>query len=452
MSEKPDSSLDSSRDDDRPAHADRVVAAPPSKSHALRMLALAALAGGESVLRGLQEAPDDVRAMIAALRALGIDVRDDGSGVIRVHGCAGRLPRDTAELDVGGSGTALRLVAALCALGRGPYRIDGDASLRGRPFGGLAGALEELGARVETTLGNPPVTVSRAVGGFPATRRVSVDASRSSQGLSALAVLGAALAGGLEVRSEGSVVSSGYVDLTLGALGRCGVRAERQGGPDGSTVVRVRGGPPSPVDLAIDGDWSSAAYLLALGPVTGRAVVVGGLSEARASAAVQPDARIVHVLRSFGAEVSERADGVRAAGRLVRPIDVDLGGAPDLAPLVGALACLVEGATTVRGAAHLRLKESDRIAAVVHAARALGCTATERDDGFVVVGPAHRSATIEVCGDHRLAMAFAVVGAALPGLRVDDTACVAKSYPGFWGALDRLQREAGGASVEVSSP
>jgi 3-phosphoshikimate 1-carboxyvinyltransferase len=184
---------------------------------------------------------------------------------------------------------------------------------------------------------------------------------------------------------------------------------------------------------------------LALGPATGGSVTVTGLPSPDDRSG-QPDASIVEVLRAFGAVVTWRDGAATATGRLVTPVALDLGGAPDLAPLVGALGCLVVGTTTVSGAAHLRLKESDRIAAVVDAARALGCAAEERSDGFVVHGAATRGGAVCVRGDHRLAMAFAVVGSALGDVRIDDPACVGKSFPGFWHDVGHL------LAVEVSSP
>ncbi len=153
----------------------------------------------------------------------------------------------------------------------------------------------------------------------------------------------------------------------------------------------------------------------------------------------QPDRRIGDVLAAFGASVRFEDGEMTASGGITRGADLDLGDTPDLAPLVGALGCLAPGVTTVRGAPHLRIKESDRIASTVAAARALGCSAEERPDGFVIHGGGARGgAVIDPCGDHRLAMAFAIAGAALDGVRVLDPGCVTKSYPGFWDALGGL--------------
>ena len=429
--------------------------APGSKSHAFRELILSVLSPGSSSLTNVPWSAD-VRHGVRALIALGFKV--DGAppaGIaspaqvdLRVHGGTGALPKSSANVELGGSGTALRFMLALTALGAGPYRLDGDASLRARPVGGLLAALGGRGASIETTGGCVPVTLSGPVRGGG---EVRVDASSSSQGVSALALVGCALPGGWTVHSTGPVASRGYVDLSVRCLRERGVNVQTQERADGGLTLVVPGGLPESRSVTIDGDWSSAAFLLALGPATDGRVRVDGLPKSG-----QPDRRILDILRAFGAQVEEHADGATASGRLSVPVDVDLGGAPDLAPLVGALGCCVAGTTRVSGAAHLRIKETDRIAAVVDAARALGCEATAHDDGFTVTGRAggvHQresspeAVRIDPRGDHRLAMAFAVAGMASasgdpagagPVLRIGDPGCVSKSFPGFWKALARL--------------
>jgi 3-phosphoshikimate 1-carboxyvinyltransferase len=188
--------------------------------------------------------------------------------------------------------------------------------------------------------------------------------------------------------------------------------------------------PPEPF-VEIVGDWSSAAFVSATAAICGGDIELTGLE----FDSPQADRRLVDVLRDYGATVDRTTTGVRVRGNDRRPLDVDLRDAPDLAPLVGALGCVATGTTRVRGAAHLRLKESDRIATVVAAARALGCEAHELPDGFEIVGPAKHGGLVDTHHDHRIAMAFAVAGLAIPGVVIDDPACVAKSYPGFWDAL-----------------
>ena len=395
------------------------VTAPPSKSHAIRALVCAALAEGTSTLHGLSRCDaDDVQRTIAALRTLGFAI--DGE---RVTGAGGRIPNPNVTLDLGGSGTAFRFLTAVAALGPGPTTLTGDESLRKRPMGSIIDALRDAGVRVESAeQGRAPLVVS---GGPPRSGELDVDAAETSQSLSALQLIGPAVPGGLMARPRGAEVSEPYTQMTSDVLWRF-VDVEALAG--GRRVVY------RPAKVRLEADWSGAAFALASAAVSRGEVSVDGLRWESA----QADAVIVDVLRSFGAEVAPADGGVRCRHGDRRPIDVDLKNSPDLAPLVGALGCVAEGTTRVRGAAHLRIKESDRIATVVAAARALGCEASESPDGFTITGPARHGGTIETRGDHRIAMAFAVAGLAIPGVVIDDPACVSKSYPGFWDDLLRL--------------
>lgn len=404
------------------------VRAPGSKSHAIRALVCAALARGESRIAFLPDAQDVVHT-VGALRALGVRIDDHGPDV-RVHGADGAPPLPAARLGVGGSATALRTLAAVCALGAGPYEISGDLSLDGRPLGAVGPALESLGITVAVgPRGGTPVTVS---GGPPRGGEVAVDGSRSSHPVTALALVAPVLPRGLRIRVAGPVVSRPYIELTREVLAQFGARSAWEQ----DDLVVAPGGLVA-TDLEVEGDWSSAAFLLACGPVGGGRVTVSGLAPRSA----QADRAILGLLARFGAQVEEGPASATVSGRISRPVDVDLSNSPDLAPLTGALACIAPGTTRVTGARHLRSKETDRIAAVVAAARALGCPARELPDGFEVDGGGARGAEVDPLGDHRLAMAFAVAGRGIPGTRILDPGCVGKSFPGFWEAFARLHGE-----------
>jgi 3-phosphoshikimate 1-carboxyvinyltransferase len=258
-----------------------------------------------------------------------------------------------------------------------------------------------------------------------------VDASVTSQSLSAINILGVVAPGGIDVVPVGDAVSAPYVEMTRQVAHLFRVAGLRDAGRPGAARPEPAFGA---VDLEIEGDWSGAAFLLAAAQASGGEVVVEGLNWDTA----QADRKVVGVLRDAGALVEAASGGARARGGPKRPVEVDLRDAPDLAPLVGALACLAPGVSRVRGAAHLRVKESDRIATVVDAARALGCRAEPTADGFEVEGPATHGGTIATRHDHRIAMAFAVAGLAVPGVVLDDPGCAAKSYPGFWHDLRAL--------------
>ena len=395
------------------------VTAPPSKSHAIRLVVAQAVAE-EGCFHPKHDPPlgDDVA------RALSVGW--------------GRGPG--SAWDLGGSGTAYRFFCAVAALKPVPRLLTGDASLRRRPMDEIVDAVRSLRVTVEPTIGPDgaayaPIVVS---GGPPKNNRVVVSARTSSHALSALLLVGPAIAGGLEIRTKGPVASRPYVDLTTWTMRSCGIEVDERDGewrvPPGRYDFPYEHVEDDEPVLRIIGDWSSAAFPLGAAAASGGDVEVTGLEWD----SPQADRRFVEILGEFGAEVERTADGVRVRGRDARPLDVDLGESPDLAPLVGALGCIATGTTRVRGAAHLRIKESDRIAAVVGAARELGCAAKSTRDGFEIVGPARHGGLIATHGDHRMAMAFAVTGLTVPGVVIDDPRCVAKSYPGFWDDLAAL--------------
>jgi 3-phosphoshikimate 1-carboxyvinyltransferase len=302
-------------------------------------------------------------------------------------------------------------------------------------MGSIVRPLRQLGVKVRGTgrRAFPPLVVS----GGPPRKRINfrVNTDSTSQALSALMLIAPGLANPMwplamarnQIRlGAAKAVSKPYLAMTDVIVRRFGVWTVK---PRGRSAVRYRA-----LDLGIETDWSGAAFLLAAGAVSRGDVLVESLRWETE----QADRRVVSVLREFGAIAAPEAGGVRVRGDARRPLDVELRDAPDLAPLVGALGCVATGTTRVRGAAHLRIKESDRIATVVAAARALGCEARELPDGFEIDGPAKHGGLIVTHHDHRIAMAFAVAGLAVPGVVIDDPACVAKSYPGFWDDLARL--------------
>ncbi len=416
------------------------VRAPRSKSHAIRLLVAAALGDGETCVVGVPR-NDDTQAVIDALRALGIEIRvelSDGSDGVVVTGCAGSLPRDSAELDLGGSATGIRFLTAFCALGKGPYTLIGNASLSARPVEATAAAVRGLGARVDTAGGRPPLTVWGIADREVVPDVIDVDLTRSSQPLSALGLVAAALRTPIRVMTTAPAsecASLGYVDLTREVVERHARGTWRAAtADDGRLVHRIDGAGYGPFEDAVEGDWSSAAFLLAAAAVSRGRVTVTGLN----TSSRQPDRRFPTILIRMGADLAFTDAGVVAVGGALRGVRVDLRGTPDLAPVIGALGCVASGETVVYGVAHLKDKETDRIAAVVDAARAVGCHATERPDGFVVRGGTARDGLVDPRGDHRIAMAFALVGLAVPGVRLRDYDCVAKSYPRYWDALASL--------------
>jgi 3-phosphoshikimate 1-carboxyvinyltransferase len=409
-------------------------AVPPSKSIHQRALVLAVLAEGESRLEAEGEPGDDVRRLAAALsRLVGREVAPTGTvaGAFGPDGLGSS--RASLRLDLGMNATGLRLLCALACLRPAGARtlLTGAPRLRARPTRPLLRALRRLGAHVRRR----PTGAVRALGGGLRGGRVGLRADVSSQFASALC-LAAPRFGGVTVSLCGEPVSAGYLALTREALRAFGVDATA----DGRHVV-VPGTPPRGTILRVEGDASAAAvWWSAAAATAGDATTptVPGLS-------TQPDLAILPVLARMGARVTVDAGaggGVRVLGLddarapLRAAGEVDLRHAPDLAPLVGALAALADGETRVVGATHLRHKESDRVESVVRAARAIGAEAHARPDGFSVRGPARGGGVVDAAGDHRLVLAFAVAGLRVP-VAIRGAGAVSKSDPSFVAALER---------------
>ncbi len=409
---------------------DAVVDAVPSKSVTHRALVAAALASGPTELHGALDA-DDTRASLEGLAALGVGVARQADRWI-VHGCGGRV-RGGGSVALGESGTSLRFLLALAALGAAPSRLDGAGRLRQRPLRELADALVGLGGevRLDPSSGGLPAL---AGGRPPRGGLVRLDGSRSSQFASALLLIGARLPSGLDLSLAPPVVSLPYVQLTADVLGDFGVRIE----PQAELRWRVPAQDFPGRSYSVEGDHSSASYFLAAACLAGGRVRVRGIDPQSR----QPDARIGDVLEQLGCEIRRGADWieVRGSGR-VPPFDLDSGDAPDLVPTLAALGLFADGPCAIRRVAHLRHKESDRLERLAANLRQLGRPATAESDRLVI-GPAPPRlvpARVVTESDHRIAMAFAIAGLRLDGVSVDDPACVSKSNPRFWSQFETLE-------------
>ena len=403
--------------------------ATPSKSATHRALAAAAVADGLSEIRGPLDA-DDTRRTLAGLRGLGVRI-DELERVWKVYGAAGVLPGG-GSIDLGASGTSARFLTALAALGREPSVLDGSARLRDRPMEELIQVLTAIGARVDASGGARfPLRAggSRVRGGS-----VLLSGARSSQFASALLLAAPAFERGLRLEVVPPRVSFSYVRMTVEILEAFGASIATVG--EGTFVVPPQ--PLKPTVVAIEGDYSSASYLFASAAILGGRVCVQGLNAKSA----QPDARFLDDLRTLGCKVIAAGGRVVVEGEARVPaFALDLADAPDLAPTAAVLSLFAEGPCTLSGLRHLALKESDRLAAIQDNLDRLGARSSVEDGTLSVTPPPRRGlrgGTIEAHGDHRIAMAFALAGLAIPGVMIDDPGVVEKSYPKFWDDLGAL--------------
>ncbi len=421
------------------APPDAVISVPGSKSLTNRALILAALANGTSTLHHALTS-EDTEIMQESLRRLGFAVTANAAlETITVVGQGGKIPNAEIELFCGNSGTSLRFLTALCALGKGKYRLDGVERMRQRPQQDLLNGLGDLGvhARSERGDGHPPLLIDTQ-GLRGGTARLSADAS--TQFVSALLMASPYARHGTALSLHGSLRPH-YVDLTRRMMAEWGVRVFR----DSDGVFHVDSGQTYTAQTAclIEPDASSASYFFAAAALTGGRVTVPGLSET----ALQGDVRFAtEVLREMGCGVVSEAQGLTVQGPpqgQLRGIERNFGAISDTALTVAALAPFASTPTLVTGIAHSRKQECDRVSAVCTELRKLGVTVEEREDGYRIfpLSPGQKltPAAIETYHDHRVAMSFALIGLVSPGLTILDPGCVAKTFPGYWPALERLR-------------
>jgi 3-phosphoshikimate 1-carboxyvinyltransferase len=407
---------------------------PGSKSLTNRAVICAALARGTTRLSGVLDS-QDTRVMAAGLAALGLDIEADWqAGTIQVVGCGGRIPAAEATIDCAASGTTIRFLSAVCALGHGAYRLDGTPRMRKRPIGDLVEALRALGveAVAESPGGCPPVAIrSRGLAGGAA--RVRGDTS--SQFASGLALAAPCTARGMRIEFEGRLVSLPYLEMTRRVMAAFGATCE----PTDSGGWQI---PPSgyaACDYPIEPDASAASYFFAAAAITGGSVRVEGLSRR----SMQGDVGLCDVLDRMGCDVTWEENGAGAitvSGRAARGVDVDMNAISDTVPTLAVVALFADGPTTIRNVAHIRDKETDRIGDLACELRKLGAAVEEFHDGLTIHPTRLHGATLDTYDDHRMAMSLALTGLLVPGVRINDPACVGKTFPDYWQRLATIAK------------
>ncbi len=417
------------------ARAAGTVRLPGSKSISNRILLLAALAQGVTVVRNLLQA-DDTRVMLESLSRLGVRCVVEAPGELLVPGVGGEFPVRQAALFLGNAGTAFRPLTAALAIGGGEYRLSGVPRMHERPIGDLVEALRAMGASIEylANKGYPPLAIHP--GNVRPGRSTRVRGDVSSQYLSAL-LMALPLAGGGCLEVEGELISKPYAEITLKLMQRFGVEVVR----DGWREFRVPPGPyRSPEDITVEGDASSASYFLAAGAIAGGPVRVEGVGQN----SIQGDVRFAEVLETMGARVAMGDDWIETAaapGKL-RAFDLDLNHVPDAAMTAAVLALFADGPCRVRNIASWRVKETDRIAAMASELRKLGAAVEEGSDYLKVAPPTRLTANVAVdtYDDHRMAMCFSLVSLGGVAVTINDPDCVAKTFPEYFKAFNSILR------------
>ncbi len=401
------------------------VRPPGSKSITNRALVCAALSEGPSTLTGALVS-DDTHVMIDSLGRLGIAVAADERGtLLRVSGAGGDIPSGEAELYIGNSGTTIRFLTAMVALGRGTYRLDGVPRMRERPIGDLIDALAQLGVNAvcESPGGCPPVTVHGA--GLPG-GTATVRGNISSQYLSGLLMVAPCAAGPVELEIDGELVSKPYVSMTLDVMKSFGVELRT------TNQLQVFQTPGNQVyhgaEYSIEPDASAASYFWAAAAIVGGTVTVEGLSDR----SLQGDVAVVDLLEQMGCSVDRGNDSITVTGGGLVGIAANMNAVSDMVQTIAAVALFAEGTTEITGVAHNRHKETDRIGALANELRKLGAQVDELEDGLRITPGRLTGATIETYDDHRMAMSLALVGLKVPGVCILNPECTAKTYPDYF--------------------
>ena len=406
------------------------VRLPGSKSISNRVLLLAALAKGTTMVRALLDS-DDTRVMLDALRTLGVGVvRMSDSDDYDIHGVDGAFPVKQAELFLGNAGTAFRSLTAACALSGGEYVLKGVSRMHERPIGDLVDALRLVGARIDYLgeEGFPPLHV------HPAT--LTGDTTQVRGNVSSQFLTGLMMALPLRQRSTtievvGELISKPYIGITLAMLHRFGVYVAQDGWQRFGVPAQARY--QSPGEIWIEGDASSASYFLAAGAIGGGPVRVEGVGRD----SVQGDVRFADALAQMGARIEMGPNWIEArspqSGRL-KAVTLDCNHIPDAAMTLAVAALFADGVTTLNNIASWRVKETDRIAAMATELRKVGATVEEGADFIRITPPAKLipNAVIDTYDDHRMAMCLSLVTLGDVPVRINDPACVNKTFPDYF--------------------
>ena len=413
---------------------DAVVTVPGSKSLTQRALIAAALARGRSTLTGPLASEDTARTM-EALRQMGILVDDTNPEKWIVEGAGGSIAEPEKDIYLGNNGTATRFLTSVAALGHGQFRITGDERMASRPIGPLMNALRGWGVDIHSEAGTDCPPLRLAATGLNGGKTVLTE-GKSSQYLSSLLLVAPYAREMAELEVQGEVLSLPYVKMTLSVMADFGLVAEVS---PSFNFFRIPQGHYRGIEYAVEGDASGASYFWAAAAITGGRVSVANVPVP----SLQGDADLVPLLARMGCDVSLKDGGITVQGPdKLQGIEVDMGNMPDVAPTLAIVAAFAEGRTVINNIAHLRIKECDRLHAMVTELSKMGADIVEEDDRMIINGRAGglnlHGAEIETYEDHRIAMCFGVAGLRVAGVRITGENCVVKSFPDFWSRFQAM--------------
>ncbi len=399
------------------------VPAPPSKSYTIRGLMCAALACGESEIINPLRA-DDTEAAVRVLDNIGV-------GVARVKDTwrisGGDFHPPEGDLYCGDSAATLRFMTAVCSLVPGKCRLTAGPSLAKRPVGPLVEALQRIGVDCSADNGLAPVVVN---GGRLKGGETELPGDVSSQFVSALLLVSPLAGEGMHIRLTTPLKSKPYVAMTLECMAGFGVKVEASAEMDDFHTSRQA---YQPARYEVEGDWSSASYFLALGAVSGGVETVNLNPQS-----LQSDRIMLDFLARMGADVKISLDAIKVKRSRLKALRADLSDCIDLLPTMAVLAAVAEGTSELTGISRARIKESDRIAAVREGLEKMEIKVAEEKDRLLITGSNLKGAVIDSHDDHRIAMAFGILGTLVGSTTINNAECVRKTFPEFWAILESI--------------
>ena len=406
------------------------VTVPGSKSYTHRMLIAAALSDGICKITNCLQSEDTILTR-NALQQMGVTIYSEGAELL-VHGTGGVIGKCGEPVYLANSGTSMRLLTSVAALGKGLYRLTGTERMSERPIQDLLDALNSIGVNAYSVSKNgcPPVEVK---GGIIKGGKLSINCGISSQFLSSLLLVAPYTQKGLDITVSEGPVSRPYLDMTVDVMTLLGINVER----DAYKRFKIKGGRKyRSGDYMVEPDCSQASYFWAAAAVTGASIKVKGINKASR----QGDVRFARVLESMGCKVAYENDGITVTGGTLAAVEADMSDMPDIVPTLAVVAAFANGVTRITNVAHLKEKESDRLGSVANELNKMGIDAVATDSGLIIKGGVPSGAEIETYNDHRIAMSFAVAGLKTPGIFIKDEKCVQKSFPEFWNVFGEMYK------------
>jgi len=397
----------------------RIPLLPPSKSIAQRAMICAALSNGNSFLSP-KPVGEDCELLLSALQQLGVTIFEKENG-IEIIGRNGKLFSSANTISMGNNGTGVRFLLALSVLVTGEITINGSERLRERPMKEMFDVFTQLGISFRSPNNSLPITLNEAnfIGG-----EIQLDTSRSSQFLSALLLVAPYSKNGLTIHCSKEIVSEKYVAITIDVMRQFGIEVKRI-----NCSFKIKPQEYLPQNIILEPDLSSASYFFAASAIAKRKSTIENISQS----SLQADLHFLEILDRMNCKIDWENNSVTVWGNELKGIYVDCNHCPDIVPTLAIVAAFANSETEITNVAHLRHKESDRIAVLARELRKIGTEVIERKDGLKIIPHKTHFATIYPENDHRIAMSFAVAGLRIPNLEIINADCVNKSFPDFWG-------------------